>query len=53
MDTKRFRSILPILLILLAPGAMLYTLWGNPVSAGEDDIIYYYPMRKMVGASKT
>ncbi len=49
MDTKRIRSILPILLILLAPAVMLYTLWGNPVSAGEDDIIYYYPMRKMVG----
>lgn len=49
MDTMRIRSILPILLILLAPAVMLYTLWGNPVSAGEDDIIYYYPMRKMVG----
>ena len=38
-----------VVLILLAPAAMLYTLWGNPVSAGEDDAIYYYPMRKMVG----
>ena len=49
MDMKRIRATLPILLIGLAPAAMLYTLWGNPVSAGEDDIIYYYPMRKMVG----
>ncbi len=43
------RATLTVVLILLAPAAMLYTLWGNPVSAGEDDVIYYYPMRKMVG----
>jgi hypothetical protein len=48
-DTKRIRATLTVVLILLAPAAMLYTLWGNPVSAGEDDAIYYYPMRKMVG----
>jgi len=30
---------------------MLYPLWSNPVSAGEDDAIYYYPLRKMVGES--
>jgi hypothetical protein len=47
--TKRIRATLTVVLILLAPAAMLYTLWGNPVSAGEDDAIYYYPMRKMVG----
>ena len=49
MDTKRIRASLTVTMILLAPAAMLYTLWGNPVSAGEDDVIYYYPMRKMVG----
>jgi hypothetical protein len=27
---------------------MLYTLWGNPLSAGEDDVVYYYPLRVMV-----
>ena len=37
------------LLIALAPMAMLYPLWSNPVSAGEDDAVYYYPLRKMVG----
>jgi hypothetical protein len=47
---KKSKSpILTVVLILLAPAVMLYTLWGNPVSAGEDDVIYYYPMRKMVG----
>ncbi|MGB2820850.1 MAG: hypothetical protein WBF17_07710, partial [Phycisphaerae bacterium] len=30
---------------------MLHTLWGNPTSAGEDDVIYYYPLRKMVGGA--
>jgi len=49
IHTKRKSATLTVVLILLAPMAMLYTLWGNPVSAGEDDVIYYYPMRKMVG----
>jgi len=43
------RAILPLILIVLAPTVMLYTLWGNPTSAGEDDVIYYYPLRKLVG----
>lgn len=42
------RKLLPLLLVVLAPMAMLYPLWSNPVSAGEDDVIYYYPLRKMV-----
>ncbi len=29
--------------------AMLYPVWSNPVSAGEDDVVFYYPLRKMVG----
>lgn len=41
------------LLIALAPMAMLYPLWSNPVSAGEDDAVYYYPLRKMVGQALT
>ncbi len=43
------RNILPLLVILLAPPAMMYPLWSNPVSAGEDDILSYYPQRAMVG----
>jgi len=46
---KVLRAALPAVLIVLGPMAMLHTLWGNPVSAGEDDVIYYYPLRKMVG----
>ncbi len=38
-----------MVLIVLGPMVMLHTLWGNPTSAGEDDVIYYYPLRKMVG----
>lgn len=40
---------LAVLLIFVAPVAMLYPLWSNPVAAGEDDVVYYYPLRKMVG----
>lgn len=49
--TSKARRLLPILLILAAGPVMLYTLWINPVSAGEDDVGYYYPLRKMVGQS--
>jgi hypothetical protein len=27
---------------------MLHHIWGNPLSAGEDDAVYYYPLRVMV-----
>lgn len=37
------------LLILASPIVMLYPLWNNPVSAGEDDVVYYYPVRQMAG----
>lgn len=43
------RRAIPILLILAAPAAMLYPLWSHPTSANEDDLIFYYPLRKMVG----
>lgn len=43
------RATLPVLLIVLAPLGMLHTLWVNPTSAGEDDVIYYYPIRERVG----
>ena len=45
---NRFRTTLTVLLFLALPMAMLYTLWGNPLSAGEDDVVYYYPLRVMV-----
>ena len=48
---NRLRAATPVVLIVLAPMAMLHTLWINPTSAGEDDVIYYYPMRKLVGAA--
>ena len=43
------KRISPLLLILFAPMAMLYPIWSSPVSAGEDDLVYYYPLRKMAG----
>ncbi len=45
------KKITAPLLIVLAPMAMLYPLWSNPISAGEDDVVYYYPLRSMVGES--
>ncbi|MCE5326930.1 MAG: hypothetical protein LLG01_11010 [Planctomycetaceae bacterium] len=42
-------KLLPWLLIAAAPMAMLYPLWANPVSAGEDDVMFFYPSRVMVG----
>lgn len=46
---KNLARAIPLVLILLGPMAMLYPLWSNPTSAGEDDVIFYYPLRKMVG----
>ena len=43
------RRVLPLLLILAAPPVMLWAIWVNPVSAGEDDVVYVYPLRQMVG----
>jgi hypothetical protein len=40
---------MPIVLVLVAPPLMLYTIWLNPVSAAEDDVVYVFPLRKMVG----
>lgn len=45
------RPFIPVLLILAFPLAMLYPVWGNPVCAGEDDVLYYYPVRRMVGGA--
>lgn len=30
--------------------AMLWPLWSEPLSAGEDDVVYYYPLRQMVAS---
>ena len=42
------RKTLIVLTFLVLPMVMLYTLWANPLSAGEDDVVYYYPLRVMV-----
>ncbi len=47
---RTIQRTLPWLLILTAPMVMLYPLWSDPVSAGEDDVVYYYPLRKLVAA---
>ena len=46
---RALRCGIVILLLLAAPAVMLYPVWHGPVSAGEDDLIYHYPVRKMVG----
>jgi hypothetical protein len=35
--------------IIALPMVVLQPIWTDPVSAGEDDLGYYYPLRKMVG----
>jgi hypothetical protein len=49
---ERLRLVAKLLVLVVlvgGPPLMLHTIWSNPVSAGEDDLIYYYPLRKMVG----
>jgi len=46
---NRLARIAPAVLIAAAPMVMLYPLWANPICAGEDDVVHYYPARKMVG----
>jgi len=41
------RLLIPALLAAL-PMAMLYPLWSCPTSAGEDDMVYYWPLRQTV-----
>ncbi len=35
--------------MLIVPMVMFYPLWSNPTAAGEDDLLYYYPLREMAG----
>ena len=42
-----FQSFLVVCLFLLLPMLMLYPLWACPTSAGEDDVVYYWPLRVM------
>ncbi len=37
--------------LLLGPMLMLATIWGAPTSAGEDDVVNYFPLRWLVGKS--
>jgi hypothetical protein len=48
---KRLASIIPVILILSVAPAIMYPLWSNPVSAGEDDVVFYYPLRKLAGTA--
>ena len=47
------RKLLITAVLLALPMGMLYPLWGRPTSAGEDDVIYYYPLRTMVARQIT
>ena len=35
--------------LVLGPTFMLAPLWRAPTSAGEDDVVYYFPLRVLVG----
>ncbi len=47
----RYRWLVATAVLAALPMIVLYPLWTNPLSAGEDDVIYYYPLRVMVGDS--
>ncbi|MBN1554879.1 MAG: hypothetical protein JXA11_09040 [Phycisphaerae bacterium] len=38
-----------ILMLIALPMVLLAGLWREPLSAGEDDILYYYPLRVQAG----
>ncbi|OPX25194.1 MAG: hypothetical protein B1H04_00445 [Planctomycetales bacterium 4484_123] len=42
------RRLLIVAYIVLLPAGMLYPLWLCPTAAGEDDVVYYWPLRVMV-----
>ena len=48
--SKHLTTALVAVAVVAVPVAMLHTLWANPTSAGEDDVIYYRPLRVMVGS---
>jgi hypothetical protein len=48
---RHLPAIASVLLVVLLPMVLLHALWTNPVSAGEDDLVYYYPMRVLTGQS--
>ena len=45
------RRALPLLVLVVAPWVMLPTVGSNPLSAGEDDAVFFHPIRVMVGQS--
>ncbi|MBN1942905.1 MAG: hypothetical protein JW849_06385, partial [Phycisphaerae bacterium] len=38
-----------VLALAVLPMGMLAALWRAPLSAGEDDVLYYYPLRVQAG----
>ncbi len=49
--TEILRRAAALLWLLLGPMFMLWPLWQMPTAAGEDDLIYYFPLRVLVGKS--
>ena len=42
------RKVIVLVVLIGLPLGMIYPLWGCPVTAGEDDLVYYWPIRKLV-----
>ena len=40
-----YRTLAAVAWLALGPMAMLSPLWVAPTSAGEDDVVYYFPLR--------
>ncbi len=45
--SMRRRLLIPLVLIGL-PMVVLYPLWTRPITAGEDDFVFYWPVRQIV-----
>ncbi len=43
-----FRKIVIVAVLIGVPMGMLYPLWRCPTTAGEDDFVFYWPVRKIV-----
>lgn len=48
---RRRAGLLIVLWLLAGPMLVLSHLWTAPTSAGEDDMLYYFPLRVLVGRS--
>ena len=45
------RKLMVAAVLIGLPMGMLYPVWSRPLTAGEDDFVFYWPVRKIVTES--